>query len=244
MPLSATRTTPMPGSTAPGPTTTWGRRTRPSPDYSQVINLRPDDTEAFNNRGLAYDAVGEYENALRDYGAALDLKPGFARNAEQPWAAYEALMMVSVPWKTTCWPWTERPGFAAPFTTLPGCTPSWENVEQCVSHLGQAIELNPRWAMRRPGTMSWRGCWNCDGSGMTGVATRDFAKAGCFSRGWRAYVGAVVPNLLRHPGSGPVPRSWWLRRCGGESGCCGTSPGPPGPPSLVPDPSGIRRSIG
>ena len=26
-------------------------------DYSQVIELTPDDAEAFNNRGLAYDAL-------------------------------------------------------------------------------------------------------------------------------------------------------------------------------------------
>ena len=49
-------------------------------DYSRVLELVPEDAEAFNNRGLAFDDLGEYELALEDYGCAISLRPGFSES--------------------------------------------------------------------------------------------------------------------------------------------------------------------
>ena len=47
-------------------------------DYTKVIELKPDDTEAHNNRGVAYYNKGDYDRAIADYTKAIELKPKLA----------------------------------------------------------------------------------------------------------------------------------------------------------------------
>ena len=47
-------------------------------DYTKVIELKPDDTEAYNNRGVAYGKKGDYDRSIADYTKAIELKPDFA----------------------------------------------------------------------------------------------------------------------------------------------------------------------
>ena len=44
-------------------------------DYDEAIQLWPDYAEAFNNRGNAYSAKGDYDRAIRDYDQAIRLNP-------------------------------------------------------------------------------------------------------------------------------------------------------------------------
>ncbi len=46
--------------------------------YSEAIRLKPDFSEAYNNRGVARKAKGDLEGALEDYDEAIRLKPGDA----------------------------------------------------------------------------------------------------------------------------------------------------------------------
>lgn len=44
-------------------------------DYDQAIQLQPDDSESFYNRGNAYVRLGRYQRAIRDYDQATKLEP-------------------------------------------------------------------------------------------------------------------------------------------------------------------------
>jgi tetratricopeptide (TPR) repeat protein len=44
-------------------------------DYTIAINLKPLYSEAYNNRGLAYVNLKDYDNALADFAKAVELKP-------------------------------------------------------------------------------------------------------------------------------------------------------------------------
>ena len=47
--------------------------------YDAVLRLNPNHAEAYNNRGLARDALGQHEAAIADYDAALRLNPNHAK---------------------------------------------------------------------------------------------------------------------------------------------------------------------
>src|SRR5581483_10663931 len=44
-------------------------------DYTRVIDLRPQSANAYNNRGIVYRHLGDFEKAVADYNAALRLDP-------------------------------------------------------------------------------------------------------------------------------------------------------------------------
>ncbi|MDE0184911.1 MAG: tetratricopeptide repeat protein [Candidatus Poribacteria bacterium] len=43
--------------------------------YSNAIKLNPRDTDAFNNRGVAYQKLGKFDSAIDDYNTAIPLNP-------------------------------------------------------------------------------------------------------------------------------------------------------------------------
>ncbi len=45
---------------------------------NNALKLRPRDAEAYYNRGVAYDNLGQYKNAIKDYNQAISLNPDFA----------------------------------------------------------------------------------------------------------------------------------------------------------------------
>jgi len=47
-------------------------------DFDQAIRLKPDYTEAFVNRGVAYYDKGQFGRAIEDYDQAIRLKPDLA----------------------------------------------------------------------------------------------------------------------------------------------------------------------
>ena len=53
--------------------------------------MTPDDAEAFNTRGLAYDALKDYEKAIKDFDAALELRPYFAEAHSNRGAVLEVI---------------------------------------------------------------------------------------------------------------------------------------------------------
>jgi lipoprotein NlpI len=44
-------------------------------DYDRVIHLKPDNANAYNNRGTAYLGKGDYDRAIQDYSQAIRLDP-------------------------------------------------------------------------------------------------------------------------------------------------------------------------
>ncbi|MFZ1988909.1 MAG: tetratricopeptide repeat protein, partial [Alphaproteobacteria bacterium] len=56
---------------------------------TQAIRLKPDDAFAFNNRGSAYGAKGDYDRAIADFTQAIRLKPDYAFAFYDRGLAYE-----------------------------------------------------------------------------------------------------------------------------------------------------------
>ena len=46
--------------------------------YDEAIRLKPDFAEAYNNRGIAHDALGQDKKAIDDFNEVIRLKPDFA----------------------------------------------------------------------------------------------------------------------------------------------------------------------
>ena len=46
--------------------------------YSHAIDLNPNNAAAYNNRGVAYDSLGEFNKAITNYNIAIKLKPNLA----------------------------------------------------------------------------------------------------------------------------------------------------------------------
>ena len=44
-------------------------------DYDKAIQLKPDDADAYNDRGNAKSALGQHFAAISDYDKAIQLKP-------------------------------------------------------------------------------------------------------------------------------------------------------------------------
>ena len=47
-------------------------------DFEQVIQLQPDNADAYYNRGLAKEVLGQYQSALADFAMALRMQPDYA----------------------------------------------------------------------------------------------------------------------------------------------------------------------
>ena len=47
-------------------------------DYDTVIEMNPDNVEAYIYRGLAYHHKGKYDRAIEDFTKAIKLKPNYA----------------------------------------------------------------------------------------------------------------------------------------------------------------------
>jgi tetratricopeptide (TPR) repeat protein len=55
---------------------------------NEAIRLEPADAAAYNNRGIAYDNLGQYQRAIEDYNEAIRLKPDYAAAYNNRWFAY------------------------------------------------------------------------------------------------------------------------------------------------------------
>ena len=44
-------------------------------DYNKAINLKPDNPDAYNNRGTIYTKLGQYQLAIEDFNNAIRLNP-------------------------------------------------------------------------------------------------------------------------------------------------------------------------
>lgn len=47
-------------------------------DYKKAIELKPSYADAYNNRALLYQLMGEHDKAKQDYDEAINLEPSYA----------------------------------------------------------------------------------------------------------------------------------------------------------------------
>jgi tetratricopeptide (TPR) repeat protein len=60
-------------------------------DWNRALELKPDDPEILNNRGVTYHDLGRYDEALADYNRALELRPDDPETLCNRGAAYNRL---------------------------------------------------------------------------------------------------------------------------------------------------------
>src|SRR5208283_2951885 len=60
-------------------------------DFNKAIELNPKDAEAYNNRGLAYEYLGNHQKAINDYNKSIKLNPKDAMAYNNRGIAYEYL---------------------------------------------------------------------------------------------------------------------------------------------------------
>jgi Flp pilus assembly protein TadD len=51
-------------------------------DYTKAIQLRPNDPDAYNNRGFDYTKEGNSDQALADLNKAIELDPNLWKNLQ------------------------------------------------------------------------------------------------------------------------------------------------------------------
>ena len=56
--------------------------------YTEAIDLKPDYTEAYTNRGVAYAEKGDFDRSIEDHNTAIQLKPDFVEAYTNRGAAY------------------------------------------------------------------------------------------------------------------------------------------------------------
>ncbi len=48
-------------------------------EFTKAIEINPSYAEAYHERGLAYDAKGEYDRAISDYNKAIEINPSYEK---------------------------------------------------------------------------------------------------------------------------------------------------------------------
>ena len=65
-------------------------------DYTSAIQINPDYTMAYTNRGNAYRALGKYQEAINDYTSAIKINPDHANAHNNRGNAYYDLGILPV----------------------------------------------------------------------------------------------------------------------------------------------------
>ena len=59
-------------------------------DYTRAIELNPDDTSAYNDRGIAYADSGDLYHAILDFSKVIELDPDYAMAYNNRGISYRA----------------------------------------------------------------------------------------------------------------------------------------------------------
>ena len=115
-------------------------------DYSRVVELTPDDGEAFNNRGLALDALGDYQALapLRTTSERWRYAPNFAEARSNRGAALEASGQVDAALKEYLAALDTTPEFAAAHYNAARLYARTGDIDRSGQHLENAISLAPQ----------------------------------------------------------------------------------------------------
>ena len=130
-------------------TLTW-RQSRMYTDimtlYQTTIDLNPTCSMAYNNRGIIYNDLGNYKQAIEDYGRAIEINPGFAEFYINRGVAYYFLGNYKQAIEDYGRAIEIKPGNAQAYNNRGNAHARLGNYKQAIEDYGRAIEINPRLA--------------------------------------------------------------------------------------------------
>ncbi|MFN6474427.1 MAG: tetratricopeptide repeat protein, partial [Nostoc sp. SerVER01] len=112
-------------------------------NYTQALKLKPDDVDAYNNRGVAYNNQGNHTQAIADYNQVLKLKPNYADAYNNRGVAYDnqgnhtqAIADYNQALKL-------KPDLAAAYNNRGNTYANQGNYTQAIADYNQALKLKP-----------------------------------------------------------------------------------------------------
>jgi len=113
---------------------------------SEVVNRRPTDPEAFNQRGAAYARLGRFSEAVADFTKAVSLDPDFAPAYNNRGLAQRQTGRNDAAMQDFSRAIQANPNYAPAYLARGNLLRSQNQLAEAVNDLNQAIRLNPEGA--------------------------------------------------------------------------------------------------
>ena len=114
--------------------------------YTTAINLNPELTVAYNNRGNAYSEKSEVDRAIRDYNIAIDLNPEYTVAYNNRGNAYSEKGEVDRAIRDFNTAIDLNPEFAEVYNNRGNAYTDKDNLDRAIQDFNTAIDLNPEFA--------------------------------------------------------------------------------------------------
>lgn len=113
--------------------------------YNEAINLNPQYTYAYNNRGLAYSSLQQYEQAISDFDKAIAINPQLAEPYSNRGIVYENLQQYNLAIANFYKATTVNQQYAEAYYNLANIYCSkLQKLEQAITEYNKAISINPQ----------------------------------------------------------------------------------------------------
>lgn len=123
-----------------------GKFTEAIKAYNKAIELNPQYTDTYINRGALYDDLGKYQQAIKDYNKAIELNPQYAKAYNNRGNAYVTLGKYKQAFKDFNKAIELNPREAALYSNRGIAYAKLGNAQQAFKDFNKAIELNPQYA--------------------------------------------------------------------------------------------------
>jgi Flp pilus assembly protein TadD len=114
--------------------------------YGKSIELNPEYTEAYVNRGVTYKALGKYKEALNDYDKAIKLNPQSAEAYNNRGDAYDEIDDYKQALNDYNKAIEINPQYAGAYNNRGTTYVKLGNFDQAIKDYSKAIEINPQYA--------------------------------------------------------------------------------------------------
>jgi tetratricopeptide (TPR) repeat protein len=114
--------------------------------YTKAIELEPQHPEAYDNRGIAYTNLGNYDMALRDHTRAIELNPQYAFAYNNRGAVYGNLGKFAAAIEDYTKAVELYPQFVLAYDNRGSAYGNLGNFAMAVQDHTRAVELNPQYA--------------------------------------------------------------------------------------------------
>ena len=114
--------------------------------YSHAIELNPNHTHAYNNRGIAYENTGDFDRAIEDFNTAIGLNPNYAIAYNNRGAAYHDKDDIDRAIEDFNTAIGLNPNYAEAYYSRGNAYNNKGNSDRAIADYTKAIDLNPNYA--------------------------------------------------------------------------------------------------